>query len=799
MMRRIIIIVLVLISALAHGQIYQNNPAYGTNFKRVNITRVFQIPSDTTIDGATNPCAQIAKIDNVLYGYNCDSTKWVQIVGGTVGSHLALDSARRSNDTLFFRYTTGGELPIKIAQLPLTAVTGLPDSLAARPDTNFVKLIQNVDTVLTISAMQTYAGRAKLIVVKDTLRGGLFMSKGVGIVDNGVTFSGVTGFWTRVGVNNSAANILWYGAIPNDGVNDNAAVTAAIATRRAVYVPDGTFLITTSQTLFDNQSIYGNGISSILQTTTANNIQIINVGNYGTVRDLFFLGSGKGTTTKYVSVNSTQIGVRILSKSRCTISNCTFQYLGGAGFYCQTTANVAHEGSTVIACQADTCFNGFYSGTGGEYINYVACRAYRCDYGVTFLGGNNKFNSGTVDNCQTGIRIISDRGNDAHGEVVGSTINHSYDYSITMDSTLNSFLFAHNMIYYGKMSFKKTENGAVLDGNDIASTDTLFMNSAKNINFVNNRFLSVLPQLMKNWNGSANTNPVTSGLTMFNNQFIAGGITPYSQATHPQNQLLGNVNIYGNSLHWGNDTGILNTSFSVFQESDGTRAGYIGDAASFDNKMYIVTLNNRDLRFGGLSGDGSAVPVTMNAVYATDNHYAFGDSLIDRSGYIPMFRIAGGAMRSDSLLVAAITPTNRTHIVGSIRFQSGLPCINCVWTDTTGTGVGAWKPAASAPASGFATTTDANYTVQATDKFIELIQTSSLRTLTLPNPSGNTGRELWIRCAATGSGQWQTGTTGFIGCGQIGTPPFTPASTVAFSSNTTIHLVSDGTSWYCLN
>jgi len=114
MMRRIIIISLILISAFAHGQVYVNNPAYGTNFKRGNFITVLQIPSDTTLDGTTNPCAQIAKIDNVIYTYNCDSVKWVQIVVADTGIQLALDSARRSNDTLFFRITTGGELAIKM-------------------------------------------------------------------------------------------------------------------------------------------------------------------------------------------------------------------------------------------------------------------------------------------------------------------------------------------------------------------------------------------------------------------------------------------------------------------------------------------------------------------------------------------------------------------------------------------------------------------------------------------------------------------------------------------------------------
>lgn len=91
-MRKIIIIALILISAVAKGQIYTNDPSYGKNFNRINTLTVFQLPSDTTLDGATNPCAQIAKIDNTIYTYNCDSTKWVQIVGASHGDGISAAS-----------------------------------------------------------------------------------------------------------------------------------------------------------------------------------------------------------------------------------------------------------------------------------------------------------------------------------------------------------------------------------------------------------------------------------------------------------------------------------------------------------------------------------------------------------------------------------------------------------------------------------------------------------------------------------------------------------------------------------
>jgi hypothetical protein len=142
------------------------------------------------------------------------------------------------------------------------------------------------------------------------------------------------------------------------------------------------------------------------------------------------------------------------------------------------------------------------------------------------------------------------------------------------------------------------------------------------------------------------------------------------------------------------------------------------------------------------------------------------------------------------------TPTEKLELVGNIiaaapAYSSGG--ISSIGRNNT---TGRFETFIPSP-NGFTTTTDANYTVQSTDRYVVLIHTTALRTLTLPNPVGISGQELWIRCAANGSGEWQTGATGFINGGQIGTPPFVPVANQPFSSNSTTHLISDGTNWYC--
>lgn len=134
-MRKIIgIVVMALFAISGYAQSYLPVNTYGYQWKRGKFDIALltpqgtgsTLPSDTIRNGALryNP--------NVGYLQMWEDGVWGNIASGT---GIALDSARRSNDTLFFRYTTGGELAVKIEGLPISAIVGLSDSLYARIDT----------------------------------------------------------------------------------------------------------------------------------------------------------------------------------------------------------------------------------------------------------------------------------------------------------------------------------------------------------------------------------------------------------------------------------------------------------------------------------------------------------------------------------------------------------------------------------------------------------------------------------------------------------------------------------------
>ncbi|WP_343692758.1 hypothetical protein [Chitinophaga sp.] len=112
-MKKVLFIALILISALAKGQIYQTDPSFGKTFNRANAEKILTIPGDTILDGSINPCRQIARRGDTLYMYSCELSHWISILS-TNNTAVSLDSAVRSNDTLYFRRTNGGVIAVSM-------------------------------------------------------------------------------------------------------------------------------------------------------------------------------------------------------------------------------------------------------------------------------------------------------------------------------------------------------------------------------------------------------------------------------------------------------------------------------------------------------------------------------------------------------------------------------------------------------------------------------------------------------------------------------------------------------------
>lgn len=150
-------------------------------------------------------------------------------------------------------------------------------------------------------------------------------------------------------ISGAVANILDYGADPTGVADSTAAITAAIAASNCVYIPQGTFKITSLAINKTNFYMYGCGDSSVLQTTVAANIALT-IGNTSstenvTLRQFKIQGNSTnlggiqlGTASNYVAwvlldeltirdirnSGANGYGVRLRSVQELEVRNCRF-------------------------------------------------------------------------------------------------------------------------------------------------------------------------------------------------------------------------------------------------------------------------------------------------------------------------------------------------------------------------------------------------------------------------------------------------------------------------------------------
>jgi hypothetical protein len=123
-------------------------------------------------------------------------------------------------------------------------------------------------------------------------------------------------------IDGAPVNVLDFGAIGNGIANDAAAIQAALDTGRAVYIPQGAYLIGTPLELKTSfQLVFGDGPLSILKTATDIETMFSDVLIEGAIiRDIGFentITDGAGGPTKF----QLHFGP---DSSRCNVQNCAF-------------------------------------------------------------------------------------------------------------------------------------------------------------------------------------------------------------------------------------------------------------------------------------------------------------------------------------------------------------------------------------------------------------------------------------------------------------------------------------------
>jgi hypothetical protein len=194
--------------------------------------------------------------------------------------------------------------------------TTLASSLAVKI---FASKNGDVDTVGTISSLINYGKAAKIVFASDSLRGGMFTYITTTLrPDSGTIFNanGKGGGYWRRNYQGNTVNAMWFGAV-GDGVTDctNAIQWAIKSVDRnnghyggTVYVPAGTYLISSPITLGGYVSIHGDYWSSTLKLSNGANCNMFvnptNAAiNYFKIYDLALQGNvGNNTSGSAFSI-----------------------------------------------------------------------------------------------------------------------------------------------------------------------------------------------------------------------------------------------------------------------------------------------------------------------------------------------------------------------------------------------------------------------------------------------------------------------------------------------------------------
>ena len=141
------------------------------------------------------------------------------------------------------------------------------------------------------------------------------------VVQGGVTKK------TPISAFGQMASVKTYGAVGDGVADDTAAFTAALAASTAVYVPPGTYKITSTLTVPNNTSLIGAGRGTTRLQKFFNG-DMMTLGNYSSLSGLWL--DGQGSTLSYtgqgVVINN---GVGRQSITNCRITN----FLNGACLY----------------------------------------------------------------------------------------------------------------------------------------------------------------------------------------------------------------------------------------------------------------------------------------------------------------------------------------------------------------------------------------------------------------------------------------------------------------------------------
>ncbi len=200
-------------------------------------------------------------------------------------------------------------------------------------------VIDQIDTLPTILAMQLYTGPAKVLLVTDPVRGGFFYYTITGTANDITVFDTPIGYWNRVYDASNGILIDWAGADPSGVSNSSPAIQAAINLSNHICArAGGNYLLEDSITISDKTNFVLDGKGATFTESESFYSTVVLKRSHKTViKDLnfdgpenytYFLTSDPSSAKQYLYIDSSDIVTvtRILGQNKrglITFSSCS--------------------------------------------------------------------------------------------------------------------------------------------------------------------------------------------------------------------------------------------------------------------------------------------------------------------------------------------------------------------------------------------------------------------------------------------------------------------------------------------
>lgn len=278
--------------------------------------------------------------------------------------------------------------------------------------------------------------------------------------------------------------------IPNDGLSDTAAIKAAVATGKNVYIDPGEWVWDGYRcTLNSNQIIRGYGPTSIIRFTQ-DIVDVFHIpqGTHHVQIDYIkFIGKGRGAAPGG-EVFTLSNAIFIQGDSN-RVQYCDFKAVKGSGIHLWVASGTMYA-NEVSYSRFDSCGVGIYALNNAEYSLFLANQAYYCRWGFyERCAGNNTWDAFTSNYNDLGFGLLGSSGcNGDHGSVSNARINHN-TAALDVRQCNNEYLFSNVKFYNGTIAIGSLDTAKrVLFDNCVLSGNTFTVTKALNCQFTGGTF-----------------------------------------------------------------------------------------------------------------------------------------------------------------------------------------------------------------------------------------------------------------------------------------------------------------------